>query len=119
MRDVFGYAVGFCALGIAAGVASGWLATLSYPLAAAMGIVMALQTNRPGGRQALETGLVGASVGVLLSVLVAAGVRVAILHIPVGVALWLTSLRFALPWFGLAVTTISGFLVGAVASAFR
>lgn len=118
-RNLFGYAVGFGALCVAAGVGDGWLSLLSYPLAAAMGVLVSLHADRPGpgAKRALGTGLIGIVLGIVLSILIAAGLFAGILGAPIGIALWLTSLRLAAPLFAIAVVTICGFIVTAIGSA--
>jgi hypothetical protein len=114
-RNLFGYTIGFGALGVAAGIGDGWLSLLSYPFAAAMGALISLHVDRgPDAKRALGTGLIGIALAVPLSVFVAAGLLAGIIGVPVGIALWTTSLRFAAPWFALAVVTICGYLVAAV-----
>lgn len=121
LRNLFGYTVGFGALGVAAGVGDGWLSLLSYPLAAAVGVLVSLHADRPGpgAKRALGTGLIGIVLGSALSILIAAGLFAGILGIPVGIALWLTSLRLAAPLFALVVATICGFIVAAIGSILR
>lgn len=116
--NLFGYTIGFGALGVAAGVGIGWISLLSYPLAAAMGLFVSRHADRPGpgAKRALGIGLIGIALAVPLSVLVIAGLRSGIIGVPVGIALWLTSLRLAAPWFALVVVAICGYLVGAVGS---
>lgn len=116
---LFGYTVSFGALGIAAGVGVGWLSVLSYPLAAAMGVCIAQYTDRPGsdGQRALGTGIIGIVLGALLSVLVVAGVLTGVNEIPVDIAVWLTSLRLAIPWFAITAVAVSGFFAAAIGSA--
>lgn len=117
-RNLFGYTIGFGALGVAAGVGSGWLSLFSYPLAAAIGVLISRHADRPGpdAKRALGIGLIGVILAIPLSVFVAAGLLAGIIGVPVGIALWLTSLRLAASWFALVIVAICGYLVGAVGS---
>jgi hypothetical protein len=120
-RSLFGYTVGFGALGVAAGVGVGWISVLSYLLAAAMGVLIAQYADRPGPetRRAIGTGLIGITLGAFLSLLVVAGVLAGVNEIPVDIAVWRTSLQLAIPWFGLGAVAISGYFGTAISSALR